>query len=313
MGEEIDRLTSELERAHAQEARTRLSAQEWQTRAEEAEQRAEEAERELSRIQGSLAEFNKAWRDMGQAFANVTGQSQDLNPAGQGESEAHSRRSGSDQDTVMTGDGTTPVSDRPSMRRIRGGSQNSGNPLPHDQNALSHLGSDLHHGSPLGRSSVSSRPGGMKRPFEPAVGGLEGPSLRRPPPPVLTHPRESPPHQVSFAETIGPSDRNAAPSHGAGGGTDLTNRPEHHANMQKASPTGVERPSSTNSHSPDSPTVASLARPTLNASTAPAIQKRPEPVPTIEKVSWEQLGVATRKKQKTPFDDWPSEEESGTE
>ena len=51
MGEEIDRLTSELERAHAQEARSRLSAQEWQTRAEDAEQRAEEAERELSRMQ----------------------------------------------------------------------------------------------------------------------------------------------------------------------------------------------------------------------------------------------------------------------
>lgn len=161
MGEEIDRLTSELERAHAQEARSRLSAQEWQTRAEDAEQRAEEtkhrveetkhraeeAERELSRIHSSLAEFNNAWRDMGQAFANVTGQNQDLNPAGQGERQAHFRRSGSDQDTVMAGDGTTPVSDHPPMRETRGPSQNSGNPLPNDPNALSRLGPNLHYES----------------------------------------------------------------------------------------------------------------------------------------------------------------------
>ena len=107
VGEEIDR---ELERAHAQEARSRFSAQEWQTRAEEAEHRAEEAEhraeeaeRELSRIQDSLAEFN-VWRDMGQAYANVTGQSQDLNPAGQGEREAHSRTLGPEQDIIVTGD-----------------------------------------------------------------------------------------------------------------------------------------------------------------------------------------------------------------
>lgn len=218
MGEEIDRLTSELVRAHAQEARSRLSAQEWQTRAEgaeqraeEAEQRAEEAERELSRIQGSLAEFNNAWRDMGQAFTNVTGQHQDLNLADQGEREAHSRRSGSDQDIVMTSEGTTPVSDRPLMRKPRGVSQNSGNPLPHDPNSLSRLGFDLHYGALLGRSSLSSRPG-LKRKLEPAVGGLEGPSLRRPPPPVLTNSREPPPHQPSSAEKIAPSDRNAAPS-----------------------------------------------------------------------------------------------------
>ena len=100
VGEEIDR---ELERAHAQEARSRLSAQEWQTRAEEAEHRAEEAERELSRIQDSLAEFN-VWRDMGQAYANVTGQSQDVNPAGQGEREAHSRTLGPEQDIIVIGD-----------------------------------------------------------------------------------------------------------------------------------------------------------------------------------------------------------------
>ena len=165
MGEEIDRLTSELERSHAQDARSRQSAQEWQTRAEE-------AERELSRIRGSLAEFSNAWRDMGQAFANVTGQNQDLNPADQGEHEAHSRRSGSDQDIVMTSDETTPVSDRPSIRKTRGAGQNSGNQLHHDPNALSRLEPDLHYGSSSGRSSLSSGPG-LKRKFEPAVGGKE--------------------------------------------------------------------------------------------------------------------------------------------
>ena len=285
MGEEIDRLRSELEGANAREARSRLSAQEWQTRAEE-------AERELSRIQGSLAEFYNARRDIGQAYANVTGQNQDLNPAGHGEREANSRTSGSDQDIVMTGDGATPVSDRPPMQKSRGGSQNGGNPLPYEPNALSRPGSDLHHGTPLQISSLSGRQG-LKRPFEPEVGGLEGPSLRRPPP-VTTHLRESPPQRPSFVETIGPSNHNAAPSHVAGGGTDLTSRPEHHANRQEESLTGGESPSSTDSGSSDFPTVASLVRANLVASTAPAIPRRHTPVPRIITAPWDLYGPVVR-------------------
>ena len=297
MGEEIDRLTSELEGAHAQAARSR---QEWQTRIEEAEQRAEEAERELSRIQCSLAEFNNAWRDMGQAYANVTGQNQDLNPAGQGEHEAHSRRSGSDQDIVMTGDGATTVSDRPTMPKSRGGSQNIGNPLPHEPSAVSRLGSDLHYESSLQRSSLSSRTG-LKRPFEPAVGGLESPSLRRPPPPVPTHLQESPPHQPSFAETIGPSDRDAAPSHVAGGETDLTNKPEHLANMQEASPTGGESPRSTDSESDSFPPVSKLVRRARIASAARAIPRRHTPVPGIHRGPWNLQGPDSTKRAVRPF------------
>ena len=215
-----------------------------------------------------------------------------LNPAGQVEREAHSRTSGSDQDVVMTGNGTRPVSDRPSMRKSRGGSQNSGNPLAHEPNALSLLGSDLHHGSSLQRSSLSSRPG-LKRPFEPEVGGLEGPSLRRPPP-VPTHLRESPPQRPSFVETIDPSDRNAAASHVVGGEMDLTNRPEHHANTQEASPTGGESPSSTDSESSGFPTVASLIRANLVTSTAPAIPRRDTPVPRVIMGPWDLHGPVVK-------------------
>ena len=308
-GEEIDRLTSELERAHAQEARSRLSAQEWQTRAEEAEHRAEEAERELSRIQGSLAEFNNVWRE---AYANVTGQSQDLNPAGQGEREAHSRRPGPEQDIIMTGDATTPGSDRPSMRRSCGGNQSSENPLPHHDNALPGLGSNLHHGSSSGGSTLSSRPG-LKRKFEPAVRDPEDPSLRRPPPPPLTHLRESLPLQHSFAETIGPSDRNTGPSHVAGGGTDLTNVPEHHASMQEQLPAVDKASRLVTGNILQIPGNPSQISGTPMASTSPPFQKRPTPVPAIEKSTWQQLGVAPRQGRKYFFRNWPSKDKSDTE
>ena len=194
MSEEIDRLKVELERAQAREARLRqdseahqIFARQWQTRAEEAERRAEEAERELSRIQGSFPGFNNAWRAIGQAFANVTGQviddsvdaiflpgdegqvdyqDHDLDPAGQGEREAHSSSFSFDQDIVMTDDEISPVFAQPSMRR-------------------------------------SSR-----------VGQVSG---------LITHARPSPPHLSSLAETIGPSDGHAAPNHVAGWRTDVTN------------------------------------------------------------------------------------------
>lgn len=264
MGEEIDRLTSELE---------------------ETKHRAEEAERELSRIRSSLVEF---WRVTGQAFANVTGQNQDLNPAGQGEHEAHSRTSGSEQDIFMTGDGTRPVSDQPAMQKSREGSQNTGNPLPHEPNTLSRLGTDLNDGTPLQTNPTFSRPG-LKRPFEPEVGDVEGPSLRRPPP-VPTHLQESPPQRPSFVETIGPSERNAAPGHVAGGGTDITSRPEHHANRQEESPTGGESPSSTDSESSGLPEVASLVRPTWCDSNAPAFPRRHTPVPRTIVGPWDLHG-----------------------
>ena len=318
VGEEIDRLTSELERAHAQEARSRLSAQEWQTRAEEAEHRAEEAEhraeeaeRELSRIQGSLAEFN-VWRDMGQVYANVTGQSQDLNPAGQGEREAHSRTLGPEQDIIMTGDATTPGSDQPPIRRSRGGSQSSENPLPHHDNSLPRLGSNLHHGSSSGGSSLSSRPG-LKRKFEPAVGDPEGPSLWRPPPPPLTHPREPLPQQLSCAEAIGPGDRNAGPSHVARWGTDFTNGPEYHANMQEQLP-AVDKASRLVTGDPlQIPGNPSNISGTPMASTAPPLEKPATPAQSIEKSTWQKQGVAPRTGMKSFFATWPSKKKSDTE
>ena len=320
MGEEIDRLTSELEKAHAQGAPSMPSAQERQTHAEEAEHRAEaaehraeEAERELSRIQCSFPEFENILRAMSQAYANVTGQNQDLNPTGQGERHARSQRSDSDQDILVTGDGNNPVSGRPSMRNTRGGSQNSGNTLPHDLNALSRLGSHLRYGSSSG-SSLSSRLGSLKRSFEPAVGDPEGPSLRRPPPPLLTHPRESLPDQLSFAETIGPGNRNAGLSHVAGWGTDLTNRPEHHANMQAELPAVDKAFRLATGNSPQMPQDPSRIPGIPTASTAPPVQKRSTPVPGVRMASWDFQGPVVRPGTVTSFfKEWLGEDGSDSE
>ena len=303
MGEEIDRLTSELERAHAQEARSRLSAQEWQTRAEE-------AERELSRIQGSLAEVNNTWRTMGQALATVRKENQDLNPVGQGEPEAHST-SGIEQDIVMTGAGVTPVSDPSSMRRSRGGSQDSENPLPHDPNALSRLRSDLQHGSTSGRSLPSSRPG-LKRKFEPAVRDAEGPSFRRPPPPVPTHPRVSPPDQPSFARRSGPSDRNVALSHVAGGVTEIANRPRNHANMEGHSFPVGEMSRLVEGYSPQINELRLQIPRILIPSIAPSFRERPDSVPLIYQTSWANLGGDMKSMNRWPWEDQSDEDEQET-
>ena len=291
MGEEIDRLTSELAKTHAQGAALVRSAQEWQTHAEEAEHRAEAAEhraeaaeRELSRIQCSFPEFENILRAMSQAYANVTGQNQDLNPTGQGEHHARSRRSGSDEDLLVTGDGNNPVFGRPSMHNPHEGSHSSGNSLPHAPNALSCLESHLNYGSSSG-SSLSSRPVSFKRSFEPAVGDPEGPSLRRPPPP-LTHPRDSFPEQLPFAETIGPGNRSAGPSHVAGWGTDLTNRPEDHANMQEESPALGKASRLATGHSLQMPQNPSQIPGIPTDSTAPPVQKRSTPVPDVRMAPW---------------------------
>ena len=69
------RLDMESLRISAEEAEGR--AEEAEHRAEEAERRAEKAERNLSRIQGRVPEIINAWRAMGQAFRNVTGQTLD--------------------------------------------------------------------------------------------------------------------------------------------------------------------------------------------------------------------------------------------
>ena len=342
MSEEIDRLTHELERAHAREARLkedfeahRKSAQQWQTRAEE-------AERELSRIQGEFPDFNNAWRAMGQAFANVTGQviddnddviflpgdegeidyeNQDLNPAGQGEREAHPSTFGFDRDIVMTDDEITPVSDQSSMRRSNRGSQDSGHPFPYDPKPLSHLESDLQHGSSLRRSSLSGMPG-LKSPFEPSIRGLEDTSLQRPPPPppssecsqplpppVATHSRP-PPHQPSLAETISPVDCHAAPSHVAGGRTDVTNRPEHHANMHEELPAFGEISGLMIGDSLEIPEGPSQIPEILTASAAPPIPKRPTPTPAIRIGGWDLHGAVMRKRTHPShdsfFEGWPA-------
>ncbi|KAK0514223.1 hypothetical protein JMJ35_002840 [Cladonia borealis] len=118
MGEEIDRLTTELERAHAREARLREDLEAQRTAARQWQSRAEEAERELSRIQGSFPEFNNLWRAMGQALANVTGQVVD-------DGNDAIFLPGDGEDVHMTDDESTPVFG-PSLFRISdSGSENS--------------------------------------------------------------------------------------------------------------------------------------------------------------------------------------------
>ena len=136
MGEEIDRLTIELERAQAREARLRedfeahrIHARQWQTRAEE-------AERELSRIQGSFPEFNNTWRAMGQAFANSTGQVID-----DGDDAILSPQE--TQYIHMEDDESTPVFDHSSIRRPDRDSENSEPLLPYAPNTSTRPGSDL--------------------------------------------------------------------------------------------------------------------------------------------------------------------------
>ena len=73
-----DQISIQLWQDHALDAGRRAEeaehrAEEAEHRAEEAEHRAEEAERELSRLQGSLPEFDNIWRAMGQTLANAKG------------------------------------------------------------------------------------------------------------------------------------------------------------------------------------------------------------------------------------------------
>ena len=75
--EEWDKDRKENTRIRLDMESLRISAEEAEHRAEEAERRAEKAERNLSRIQGRVPEIINAWRAMGQAFRNVTGQTLD--------------------------------------------------------------------------------------------------------------------------------------------------------------------------------------------------------------------------------------------
>ena len=265
MGEEIDRLTNELEKAHAREARLREdfeahreSAQQWQTRAEE-------AERELSRVQGRFPEFNNAWRTMGQAFANVTGQVID-------DGDDAILLPEDTQDIHMADDESTPVFDPSSMRRSNRGIENSEPLLSYAPNTFSRLGSDLQRGSLLRRSSLS----GISSPrtgFEPGLQGLKGPSSQPPspppppcmdsqppPPPNPTYPRQSTPQPPSSGETISPGDRHTTAHNDTEGRSVVTNPVETPHGTQEASPVAGESPSSTDSDSDGLPEGWKLVR-----------------------------------------------------
>ena len=298
MSEEIDRLTNELERAHAREARIREdfeahreSAQQWQTRAEE-------AERKLSRIQGVFPEFNIAWRAMGQAFANVTGQVID-------DGDDAILLPEDTQDIDMADDESTPVIDPSPRRRSNRGSENSEPLLPYAPNTFSRLGSDGQRGSSLRGSSLSGIPG-PRRGYEPGLQALEGPSSQRPNP---THPRQPPPHQPSLAETMSPRDRHAAPSHIAGERTNVTSRPEHHADMHGLPAVG-ETSRLMERDSLEIPEGPSQLPGILNDSTAPAIPTRHTPTPLIRRGPWDLYGPVTRPATiDSFFDDWPDDME----
>ena len=254
MGEEIDRLINELENAHAREARLREdfeahreSAQQWQTRAEE-------AERELSRIQGRFPEFNNAWRAMGQAFANVTGQVID-------DGDDAILLPEDTQDIDMADVEGTSVFDPSSMRRSNRGIENSVPLLSYAPNTFSRLGFDLQRGSSLRRSSLS----GISSPrtgFEPGLQGLQGPSSQRPspPPPNPTHPRQTTPQPPSSGETISPGYRHTTAHNDTEGGSVVTNPVETPHGTQEALPVAGESPSSTDSDSDGLPEGWRLVR-----------------------------------------------------
>ena len=75
---------------------------------------------------------------------------------------------------------------------------------------------------------------------------------------------------------------------------DLINRPEHHANMQEASPTWGERLSSTSTESDSLPPVAELVRQARTPSAAPASPRRHIPVPRIIIGPWDLFGPVDR-------------------
>ena len=307
MSEEIDRLTNELERAHAREARIREdfeahreSAQQWQTRAEE-------AERKLSRIQGVFPEFNIAWRAMGQAFANVTGQVID-------DGDDAILLPEDTQDIDMADDESTPVIDPSPRRRSNRGSENSEPLLPYAPNTFSRLGSDVQRGSSLRGSSLSGIPG-PRRGYEPGLQALEGPSSQRPspPPPNPTHPRQPPPHQPSLAETISHRDLHAAPSHIAGERTNVTSRPEHHADIHEGLPAVGETSRLMEGDSLEIHEGQSQIPGIQNVSTAPAIPTRHTPIPSIHRGPWDLYGPVFRPvtiAEKTAG--WSDEEEPDT-
>ena len=83
--------------------------------------------------------------------------------------------------------------------------------------------------------------------------------------------------------------------------------------MQKALPTlsGSSKP--TEQAFPDLPQGSSQIPGIPTASTAPPIQKRPTPIPAIQKTSWEQLGLTTRKGTRNLPSGWSSEDESDEE
>ena len=287
MGEEIDRLTTELERAHAREARLREDFEAQRTAARQWQSRAEGAERELSRIQGSFPEFNNLLRAM------ITGQVVD-------DGNDAIFVPGDTEDVHMTDDESTPVIDPSSIRRSERDSETSEPLLPHAPNTFSHIGSDLQQGSSLRRSSFSGSRGPSNG-FETGLQDLEGFSSQRLSPPlqIPTHPRP-PPHQPSLAETISPRDHHAAPSHVISGITDVNDQPEYHADMHEGLPAVREISS-------------------LNASTAPAIPRRHTPIPQIVMSTWEALGVVNRNGidgshgiPASYFAGWPDVEEPDT-
>ena len=254
MSEEIDRLTIELERAQAREARLRQDSEAHQIFARQWQTRAEEAERELSRIQNSFPEFNNTWRAMGQAFANVTGQVID-------DGDDAILLPQETQDTHMADDESTPVFDPSSIRRPDRGSENSEPLLPYSPNTFSPGGSNLQRGSSLRRRSIS----GILGPgtgFEPGLQALGGPSQRPPPPPPPnpTHARQPPPHQPSLAETISPNDRHTTAGNDIDRRSVVTNPLENPRGTQEALPTASDNPSSTESDSDGLPSVLSIVR-----------------------------------------------------
>ena len=307
MSEEIDWLTTKLERAHSREARIREdseahreSAQQWQTRAEE-------AERELSRIQCKFPEFNIAWRAMGQAFANVTSQVIDDN-------DDVTLLPGDTQDIHMADDESAPVFDSSPRRRSNRGSENSEPLLPNAPNTFSRLGSDVQRGSSLRGSSLSGIPD-RRRGHEPGLQTREGPSSQRPspPPPNPTHPRQPPPHQPSLAETIGPRDRHAAPSHIAGERTNVISRPEHHTDIHEGLPAVGETSRLMEGHSLEIHEGQSQIPGIQNVFTAPAIPTRHTPIPLIHRGPWDLYGPVIRPvtmAEKTAG--WSDEEEPDT-
>ena len=155
--------------------------------------------------------------------------------------------------------------------------------------------------------AVDSRSPQQLSPFK----GTSSQPLPSPSSSIILQPQQHQPAVHQVGETTRPGHQHTPLVNDTGKMADVPSPLENLSDVQEALDTLGGSPKRTEQDFPDLPKGSSQIPGIPTASTAPPIQKRPTPIPAMQKISWEQLGLTTKKGTRNlPFDSWSSEDES---